>query len=188
MNTGPIPAGRPAPGAWVAEGVGTANESLSTFVVLTDWRSRKCSSGVATVRRCVTKRRHSMHWPGVSLLFVFRLSFVDAGEWSCFRGPNGQGVGGDRAADSFRPTGRVSVEDVGRAQKWESLGLGTRSRGSRRPRSMAAKSSTGEVRPERIAVKPSARARYRCGFADDRPTSGGRFFWLLVDHGLEYTE
>lgn len=36
MNTGSILAGRPALGAWVTYGLGTANENLPTFVVLTD--------------------------------------------------------------------------------------------------------------------------------------------------------
>jgi hypothetical protein len=38
MNTGSILAGRPALGAWVTYGLGTANESLPTFVILTDYR------------------------------------------------------------------------------------------------------------------------------------------------------
>jgi Protein of unknown function (DUF1501) len=38
MNTGSILAGRPALGAWVTYGLGTANESLPTFVILTDNR------------------------------------------------------------------------------------------------------------------------------------------------------
>jgi len=36
MNTGDILAGRPALGAWVTYGLGTANKNLPTFVVLTD--------------------------------------------------------------------------------------------------------------------------------------------------------
>jgi hypothetical protein len=36
MNTGSILAGRPSLGAWVTYGLGTANENLPTFVVLTD--------------------------------------------------------------------------------------------------------------------------------------------------------
>jgi hypothetical protein len=36
MNTGSILAGRPSMGAWVTYGLGTANENLPTFVVLTD--------------------------------------------------------------------------------------------------------------------------------------------------------
>ncbi len=36
MNTGSILAGRPALGAWTTYGLGTANENLPTFVVLTD--------------------------------------------------------------------------------------------------------------------------------------------------------
>jgi hypothetical protein len=36
MNTGSILAGRPAMGAWTTYGLGTANENLPTFVVLTD--------------------------------------------------------------------------------------------------------------------------------------------------------
>ena len=36
MNTGSILAGRPSLGAWVTYGLGTANESLPTFVILTD--------------------------------------------------------------------------------------------------------------------------------------------------------
>jgi len=39
MNTGSILAGRPALGAWVTYGLGTANESLPTFVILTDNRN-----------------------------------------------------------------------------------------------------------------------------------------------------
>jgi hypothetical protein len=38
MNTGDILAGRPALGAWVTYGLGTANKNLPTFVVLTDDR------------------------------------------------------------------------------------------------------------------------------------------------------
>ena len=36
MNTGSILAGRPSLGAWVTYGLGTANENLPTFVILTD--------------------------------------------------------------------------------------------------------------------------------------------------------
>src|SRR3954471_14735033 len=36
MNTGSILAGRPSMGSWVTYGLGTANQSLPTFVVLTD--------------------------------------------------------------------------------------------------------------------------------------------------------
>lgn len=36
MNTGSILAGRPSLGAWVTYGLGSANESLPTFVILTD--------------------------------------------------------------------------------------------------------------------------------------------------------
>jgi hypothetical protein len=36
MNTGDILAGRPAMGAWTSYGLGTANENLPTFVVMTD--------------------------------------------------------------------------------------------------------------------------------------------------------
>jgi hypothetical protein len=36
MNTGSILAGRPSMGAWVTYGLGTANENLPTFVILTD--------------------------------------------------------------------------------------------------------------------------------------------------------
>ena len=36
MNTGSILAGRPSLGAWLTYGLGTANENLPTFVVLTD--------------------------------------------------------------------------------------------------------------------------------------------------------
>src|SRR3954470_16183928 len=36
MNTGDILAGRPAMGAWTTYGLGTANESLPTFVIMTD--------------------------------------------------------------------------------------------------------------------------------------------------------
>ena len=36
MNTGSILAGRPALGAWTTYGLGTANENLPTFVILTD--------------------------------------------------------------------------------------------------------------------------------------------------------
>jgi hypothetical protein len=36
MNTGSILAGRPSMGAWVTYGLGTANEDLPTFVILTD--------------------------------------------------------------------------------------------------------------------------------------------------------
>ena len=36
MNTGEILAGRPALGAWTTYGLGTANENLPTFVILTD--------------------------------------------------------------------------------------------------------------------------------------------------------
>jgi hypothetical protein len=36
MNTGSILAGRPAMGAWVTYGLGTANNNLPTFVILTD--------------------------------------------------------------------------------------------------------------------------------------------------------
>ena len=36
MNTGSILAGRPSLGAWVTYGMGTANENLPTFVILTD--------------------------------------------------------------------------------------------------------------------------------------------------------
>jgi hypothetical protein len=39
MNTGSILAGRPSLGAWVTYGLGTANESLPTFVILTDNRN-----------------------------------------------------------------------------------------------------------------------------------------------------
>ena len=38
MNTGSILAGRPSLGAWVTYGLGTANENLPTFVILTDER------------------------------------------------------------------------------------------------------------------------------------------------------
>ncbi|MBI1895352.1 MAG: DUF1501 domain-containing protein [Acidobacteria bacterium] len=38
MNTGSILAGRPALGGWVTYGLGTANENLPTFVILTDER------------------------------------------------------------------------------------------------------------------------------------------------------
>src|SRR6266849_3346530 len=38
MNTGSILAGRPSMGAWVTYGLGTANEDLPTFVVLSDGR------------------------------------------------------------------------------------------------------------------------------------------------------
>jgi len=38
MNTGDLLAGRPALGAWVTYGLGTANKNLPTFVVLTDDR------------------------------------------------------------------------------------------------------------------------------------------------------
>ena len=38
MNTGDILAGRPAMGAWVTYGLGTANENLPTFVILLDER------------------------------------------------------------------------------------------------------------------------------------------------------
>src|SRR5919197_200642 len=36
MNTGSILAGRPSMGAWVTYGLGTANQNLPTFVILTD--------------------------------------------------------------------------------------------------------------------------------------------------------
>ena len=36
MNTGSILAGRPSMGAWVTYGLGTGNENLPTFVILTD--------------------------------------------------------------------------------------------------------------------------------------------------------
>jgi hypothetical protein len=36
MNTGSILAGRPSMGAWVIYGLGTANENLPTFIILTD--------------------------------------------------------------------------------------------------------------------------------------------------------
>src|SRR5688572_8652461 len=36
MNTGSILAGRPSLGAWVTYGLGTANENLPSFVILTD--------------------------------------------------------------------------------------------------------------------------------------------------------
>src|SRR6185503_9685248 len=36
MNTGDILAGRPAMGAWTTYGLGTANENLPTFVIMTD--------------------------------------------------------------------------------------------------------------------------------------------------------
>src|SRR5256885_15626017 len=36
MNTGSILAGRPALGAWTTYGLGSANENLPTFIVLTD--------------------------------------------------------------------------------------------------------------------------------------------------------
>src|SRR5215204_6032718 len=36
MNTGSILAGRPSMGAWVTYGLGTANDNLPTFVILTD--------------------------------------------------------------------------------------------------------------------------------------------------------
>ena len=36
MNTGSILAGRPSLGAWVTYGLGSANENLPTFVILTD--------------------------------------------------------------------------------------------------------------------------------------------------------
>src|SRR5712692_9823266 len=36
MNTGSILAGRPSMGAWVTFGLGTANQNLPTFVILTD--------------------------------------------------------------------------------------------------------------------------------------------------------
>ena len=39
MNTGSILAGRPSLGSWVTYGLGTANDSLPTFVVLTDYRN-----------------------------------------------------------------------------------------------------------------------------------------------------
>ena len=39
MNTGSILAGRPSLGSWVTYGLGTANESLPTFVILTDNRN-----------------------------------------------------------------------------------------------------------------------------------------------------
>ena len=38
MNTGSILAGRPSLGAWVTYGLGTANESLPAFVILTDYK------------------------------------------------------------------------------------------------------------------------------------------------------
>ena len=38
MNTGSILAGRPSLGAWVTYGLGTANESLPSFVILTDYK------------------------------------------------------------------------------------------------------------------------------------------------------
>src|SRR5262245_23557291 len=38
MNTGSILAGRPSMGAWVTYGLGTANQDLPTFVILTDER------------------------------------------------------------------------------------------------------------------------------------------------------
>ena len=38
MNTGSILAGRPSMGAWVTYGLGTANESLPAFVILTDYK------------------------------------------------------------------------------------------------------------------------------------------------------
>src|SRR6266536_489583 len=37
MNTGDILAGRPAMGAWSVYGLGTANQNLPTFVILTDY-------------------------------------------------------------------------------------------------------------------------------------------------------
>jgi Protein of unknown function (DUF1501) len=39
MNTGAIIAGRPSLGAWLTYGLGTANENLPTFVILTDSKS-----------------------------------------------------------------------------------------------------------------------------------------------------
>ena len=39
MNTGSIIAGRPSLGAWLTYGLGTANENLPTFVILTDSKS-----------------------------------------------------------------------------------------------------------------------------------------------------
>ena len=36
MNTGSILAGRPSMGAWVTYGLGSANDNLPTFVILTD--------------------------------------------------------------------------------------------------------------------------------------------------------
>ncbi len=39
MNTGSILAGRPALGAWVTYGLGTANENLPAFVILTDFKN-----------------------------------------------------------------------------------------------------------------------------------------------------
>ncbi len=39
MNTGAILAGRPSMGAWITYGLGTANDNLPTFAVLTDYRT-----------------------------------------------------------------------------------------------------------------------------------------------------
>ena len=39
MNTGSILAGRPSLGSWVSYGLGAANESLPSFVILTDYKS-----------------------------------------------------------------------------------------------------------------------------------------------------
>ena len=63
MNTGSILAGRPSVGAWTTYGLGTANENLPTFVILTDEKqvvggSKNWSSGFLPAAYQGTLFRH----------------------------------------------------------------------------------------------------------------------------------
>ena len=53
MNTGSILAGRPSMGAWVTYGLGTANNNLPSFVILTDAGEGTVERGTETYRVAV---------------------------------------------------------------------------------------------------------------------------------------